>query len=133
MSEKTRLEDIYDCLKSAGFDVYLPGQHKGNCTSSYVVVKPGVVTKYLQLSTNVCYYELLCYTPESQPTQIERFKEQVKTAMLTIGSMVKPSQMETAPYFDDEVKGWMVDITYQNYKKYNSKLYQQLENTENKE
>lgn len=129
----SRLEDIYKCLKSAGIDVYLPGQHKGDCTSSYVVVKPGVVTKYLQLSTNICYYELLCYTPEDYPTQIEHFKEQVKTAMLSIHPKVRYSNMETTPYFDESVRGWMVDITYQNYKKYDSKLFQQLEQINNKE
>ena len=78
--------------------------------------------------TNICYYELLCYVPEHYPTQIEKFKEQDKTAMLTIHPKVRYSNMETAPYYDEQVKGWMVDITYQNYKKYDSKLYQQLDN-----
>lgn len=130
---KSRLEDIYDCLKSAGIDVYLSGQHKGECRSNYVVVKPGIVTKYLQLSTNIAYYELLCYVPADYPARIEHFKDQVKTAMLNISPMVKPSNMETNPYFDEAVKGWMVDITYQNYRKYNSKLYEHLNQTTNNE
>lgn len=130
---KNRLENIYDCLSQAGIPVYLQGQHQGHCTSSYVVVKPGVVTKYLQLSTNVAYYELLCYTPADYPAEIERFKERVKQAMLDISPMVKPSNMETAPYFDESVQGWMVDITYQNYRKVDSTLYQQLDRMINKE
>ena len=128
---KSRLEDIYDCLKTAGIDVYFPGQHKGDCRSNYVVVKPGAVTKYMQFSTNVAYYELLCYSPADHPSETDKFKDQVKTSMLTIHPKVRYANMETAPYFDDSVKGWMVDITYQNYRKYDSKIYQQLDQAVN--
>ena len=34
----SRWEDIYNYLKSKGFKVYSPGQHEGECLSSYVVV-----------------------------------------------------------------------------------------------
>lgn len=40
MDNKTTVtEDIYDCLKQAGIDVYAPGQHIGECISEYVVVQ----------------------------------------------------------------------------------------------
>lgn len=124
----TRLEDIYTHLKSQGLSVYLPGQHTGDCISSYVVIKPGAVTKYLDLSSSICYYEILCYTPQKYPTQIERYKEEVKKAMLGLSPMVKYADMETIPYYDDTVKAWMVDITYRNIKKVDSDLFQQLDN-----
>lgn len=124
MPDTTRLEDIFLCLKSADIPVYFPGQHVGMCTENYVVVKPGVVMPYMQLSTNICYYELLCYTPEQYPTQTERFKEEVKTAMLNIHPTVRYKNSETPPYFDDDVKGWMVDLTYASYKKFDSAVYQ---------
>lgn len=123
----TRLEDIYAHLKSKDFDVYLPGQHKGDCISSYVVVKPGVVTEYLSFSSNICYYELLCYTPEKYPTQMESYKERVKAAMLSLSPMIKFVQMETQPYHDEQVKAWMVDLTYRNIRKVDSELFQQLD------
>lgn len=124
MPETTRLEDIYTCLKSSGIDVYLQGQHKGECKNSYVVVKPGVSTPYLQLSTNVYYYDILCYTPEKHPTETERFKERVKNVLLDLYPMIQYADSETPPYFDDSVKGWMVDLTYLNYRKRESGLYQ---------
>ncbi len=120
----TRLEDIYTCLKNSGIDVYLQGQHKGECRNNYAVVKPGVAVPYLQLSTNVHYYDVLCYVPESHPTEIERFKDTVKRAMLGLYPMIQFADNESTPYFDDAVKGWMVDLTYKNYRKRESVLYQ---------
>lgn len=124
----TRLEDIYTHLKSAGLQVYLPGQHKGECRQPYVVVKPGAVTKYLQLSSNIGYYELLLYTPEQYPTQMDRYKETVKSAMLGLSPMIKYVDMETMPYHDEQVKAWMTDLTYRNFRKVDSELFQQLDN-----
>ena len=124
----TRLEDIYTHLKSKGFQVYLPGQHVGECSQAYVVVKPGAVTKYLQISSNICYYELLLYTPDRYPTQMERYKEQIKIAMLGLSPMVKFAHMETTPYHEEQIKAWMIDLTYRNIKKYDSELFQQLDN-----
>lgn len=130
MPDTTRLEDIFLCLQAAGINVFLPGQHVGICTESYVVVKSGIVTPYLQTSTNICYYELLCYTPEQYPTQMERFKDEVKTAMLNLHPMVRYGKSEAPPYFDDEVKAWMVDLTYTCYKKYDSVVYQKSKGVE---
>lgn len=124
MPETTRLEDIFLHLKSAGIDVYLQGQHTGDCLDNYVVVKPGIVMPYLQTSTNICYYELLLYVPEKFPTQVERFKEQIKQIMLGLHPVIRYGNSESPPYFDEEVKGWMVDLTYTNYKKYDSVSYQ---------
>lgn len=120
----TRLGDIYTCLKTAKIETYLQGQHKGDCKSAYVVVKPGIVAPYLQLSTNVCYYELLLYIPKDYPTQIETFKDTVKKAMLNIYPMMIFADSESTPMFDDSTNAWMVDLTYKNYRKRNSALYQ---------
>lgn len=128
MSNTTRLEDIYTHLKTSGIDVYLPGQHVGECRQPYVVVKPGASTQYLQVSSNICYYELLLYTPDRYPTQLERFKNQVKIAMLGLSPMIKFANMETTPYHDEQVKGYMTDLTYRNIKKVDSELFQQLDN-----
>lgn len=122
----TRLGDIYDCLKAAKIQVYLQGQHKGECNNPYVVVKPGIVAPYLQLSTNVCYYELLLYIPKEYPTQVESFKDTVKKAMLDLYPMMVFADAESSPYFDDSVEAWMVDLTYKNYRKRDSVIYQKL-------
>lgn len=130
MPDTTRLEDIFLCLQSAGINVYLPGQHVGVCTESYVVVKTGIVMPYMQTSTNICYYELLCYTPEQYPTQMEKFKETVKNAMLALHPTIRYGKSETSPYFDDEVKAWMIDLTYTNYRKFDSVVYQKSQRSE---
>ena len=122
----TRLGDIYDCLKAANIQTYLQGQHKGMCKNAYVVVKPGIVAPYLQLSTNVCYYELLLYIPKEYPTQVESFKDTVKKAMLDLYPMMIFADAESSPYFDDSVEAWMVDLTYKNYRKRDSVIYQKL-------
>lgn len=121
---ETRLQDIYNCLNSQGFQVFFPGQHVGDCIQEYVVVKPGVTTAYLEFSTNIAYYELLCYIPEDYPTRIEIFQNQIQKAMLELSPMIRFSNMVTSPYFDDSVKGWMIDLTYQNYRKVDSDVFQ---------
>lgn len=115
--EDTRYKDIYTHLKNNGVKVYTPGQHKGECTAPYVVVQEGTTTLYNNFTSVQVVYDLLCYVPRDHYTVMETFKEQVRTIMRGLRPMIEPLYTETAPYYDDSVKGHMASIQYRNMRK----------------
>lgn len=112
----SRLKDIYDCLKNNQVEVYFPGQHKGECTSNYVVVRDTTSVKSLSFSTMIHYYDVLCYVPQQRFGDLEPFLEEVKKAMKQLVPMIKPADSETGSFYDESNKGWMKSVQYQNYR-----------------
>lgn len=113
---ETRLKDIYDCLKKAGFSVYFPTQKTGECSSPYVVVKDSGTVQYQQFSSTLTTYELLCYVPKNQYSQLGVFSGGVKQAMRSLWPMIVSTRYQTPPFFDDTVNAHMTSIQYRNAK-----------------
>lgn len=110
-------ENIYNHLKSHGVNVYSPGQHKGNCTEAYTVVKDMGTTEYLSFSSTKTLYDLMCYVPKDKFSTLEPYKEEVKEIMKGLYPMIKPVNFETASYFDSSVGAYMISVQYQNNRK----------------
>lgn len=106
---------IFDILKNSGIDVYAPNTHKGDCITPYVVVKRVTAGQFQRYSTQIVYYDLLCYAKNY--TSCLSLVEKVKTAMKGADFNVRPTLNETEPFFDDAVKGFMASVEYRNYKK----------------
>lgn len=113
----SRIQDIYLHLKEQGFEVYFPAQKVGECLSPYVVVKDATTSKYLEYSSTVTYYDLMCYIPKDHFSELEPFVESVKVAMKGLVPMIKPTYSQTQSYYDDSVKAHMVSVQYKNYRK----------------
>ena len=113
----SRIQDIYLHLKEQGFEVYFPAQKVGECLSPYVVVKDATTSKYLEYSSTVTYYDLMCYTPKDHFSELEPFVESVKVAMKGLVPMIKPTYSQTQSYYDDSVKAHMISVQYKNYRK----------------
>lgn len=113
---QSRAQDIYLRLVEDGFETYFPGQHVGACTSNYVVVRQSTTAKKAQLSTTVTYYDILCYVPRDYPANLQPFMDRVKASMKKLWPMICPTYEETAPFFDNEVGGYMSSVIYRNYK-----------------
>lgn len=112
---------IYKQLKSNGFEVYTPGQHKGDCLSPYVVVKPSSSMQFNEFSTNVITCDVLCYVPKDNFSHLAPFVAQVKQALKSLFPQVKESHWEFPGFADDSNKSHMWSIQYQSYQKfYNS-------------
>lgn len=105
---------IFDLLKENGFDVYAPDSHIGDCINSYIVVKQQAGQKYLKYSTQVVFYDILCYAKNY--TDCLKLKESVKEKMKLIDS-VKPTFNETEAFYDESVKCYMASVEYRNYRK----------------
>ena len=116
MSSTSRIQDIFLHLKARGFEVYFPTQKQGECSSSYVVVKDATTTQYLDYSSTVTYYDIMCYVPRDRFSQLEPFVEQVKEAMKGLVPMIKPTYTQTQSVYDDSVKAHMISVLYKNYR-----------------
>ncbi len=106
---------IFDTLKRNGFNVYAPNAHKGECIEPYIVVKESDTNQYVNYSTNITLYDIMCYAKNY--TDCLKLKEKVKETMKKAEPSVKPTYTETAAFFDDSVKGYMSSVEYRNYTK----------------
>ena len=79
---------IFNTLKNSGIDVYAPNTHKGDCITPYVVVKRVTAGRFQRYSTQIVYYDLLCYAKNY--TSCLPLVEKVKTAMKGADFNVRP-------------------------------------------
>lgn len=114
--ERTVTEWIYDTLKEAGFNVYAPGQHKGECISEYVVVQDAGNVNTTNMRVKTKTFNILCYVPSSKYFELERFKERITETLRELYPMIIETGNETSSYFDESVKGWTQSIEYENYR-----------------
>lgn len=114
---ESRWQDIYKTLQVAGFDVYSPGQHEGECLSPYVVVKDDGLQEMVGLSSNQQFFDILCYVPAEQYSTLSVFVAQVENALKTLEPMIMPVRSGTSSFYDDTVKGHMISRQYRNYRK----------------
>ena len=111
-------ERIYKHLKANGIDVFSVGQHKGDCLSPYVVVKPLGTTPFYDFSTTDNRYDLLCYVPREQFSQLEPFVVKVKNLMKQLEPTIKTTHNETPSYVDDLNNSHMRSVEYVCYKRF---------------
>ena len=114
--ERTVTEWIYDTLKEAGFNVYAPGQHKGECISEYVVVQDAGNVNTTNMRVKTKTFNILCYVPSSKYFELERLKERIIETLRELYPMIIETGNETSSYFDESVKGWTQSIEYENYR-----------------
>lgn len=117
MSDSTRWKDLYDHLKSKGFNVYSPGQKTGECKEDYIVIKDAGLTGLVEISSSQKLYDIMCYVPMSKYSTIETFVDSVETAMDELFPEFRPVHYRTPSYLDDTVKAHMVSTQYINYRK----------------
>lgn len=113
----SRWKDIYAHLKKAGFEVYSPGQHRGECVSRYVVVKDAGAAQFGGFSSTQAKYDILCYVPGQHFSQLEPFVQEVEAAMRGLYPMIRSAHFRTPSFYDDTVKGHMISTQYINYQK----------------
>lgn len=113
----SRWGDIFLHLKKAGIAVYAPGTKEGECKKSYVVVKGAGTSKVEGISSSAALFDILAYVPKNSYSKIESYVREVENAMDGLWPMIRPTHFQTEPFFDENVKGWMVSIQYVNYRK----------------
>lgn len=116
--EDSRWKDLFNHLKSKGFDVYSPGSKVGECIEPYVVIKNDGASKLPNFSTNNCLYAVLCYVPRDRYSDLEPYVASVKIAMKELEPLFKLyDSSDMASFYDDALKAHMINVEYKNYKK----------------
>lgn len=115
--QETRERDVYKFLKNLGFDVYFQGEHKGKCTSNYIVIVGRGRNKLPSVSSTTTTIEVLCYVPVSVGSTLGIFCDQVDEAMKGMYPMIKPLYSDIGDYIDDDVKANMRTLQYSYYRK----------------
>lgn len=109
---KSQWQRIYRHLSDAGFEVYSPGQHQGDCTSPYVVIKDEGAMRLTGLSSTQQLYDALCYVPSKQFSALEPFVASVKAALKQMYPELIPTYQETESFLDDSIDGVMISVQY---------------------
>lgn len=113
----SRWSDIFDHLKANGYSVYPPAQKTGECKSKYVVVRGAGVNPVGVVSSTRAIYDIMLYVPYNKYSSIEPEVASLKQIMKGLFPMIRPTGNETPPFPDDAVKGFMVSVEYENYRK----------------
>lgn len=108
---------IVDFLKANGISAFLQSTHVGDCVASYVVVRQAEAQVFLEYSSVQTFYDILCYVPKQQLSQLESYFATVKAEMkkLTELYMLRNTYQETATFYDDVVKAHMRSIRFVMY------------------
>lgn len=107
---------IIQTLKEADIaPVYALGAHKGVIDEGTIVVKPASATQFMNFSTTIQYFDILCYGRTISET-VDVF-EKVKQAMKSLEMTVMPTFLTSTPFYESNVKGWQIVSTYRNYVK----------------
>lgn len=101
---------LYHYLKSAGFDVYSIGQHKGVCESPYIVLRNNGTNIVDSVADR--HYEIMMYVPVDRYSEMEDFVESVKLNMSKLWPHVLLYEDEAPHYLDDEKKAYMTSLIY---------------------
>ena len=102
---------IYKHLKSNGFDVYSIGQHRGICSSPYIVIKENGESEIAGTSLTNNIVELLIYYPVGTYSKLDEYKQSTLYAMKLLKGIRRV--VEPMPtIIDDDKKAYMTSFSY---------------------
>ena len=114
----SRWEDIYNHLKSKGFEVYSPGQHEGECLSNYIVVKFDGTSNINNVSSRRDLYAILCYVPKDRYSELDKLVQQAREAMKELKPLfMQYDEQQSISSFDEAARAHYVSVEYCNIKK----------------
>lgn len=107
---------LYLHLKDNKVDVYFPGQKKGLCEKSYVVVKDSGQYAMAKNKTGYSTISVIIFCPIDRYSQIGKYKKLIKDKIKEFKNIV-PTGFESATLIDDKVKAFTTYIEYRVLKK----------------
>lgn len=111
-----RYKDLFEHLKGKGYKIYPPTGKMGQCLEPYLVINGAGVLKFEPYSSTQHIYDIMLYVPVNKFSEIEDLMNNLKAAMQELEPMFKPAYVETPPFYDESVNGFMVSVQYINYR-----------------
>ena len=107
--------EIYKHLKNNGFDVYSIGQHKGICSSPYLVIKENGTNEIVGTSLNSEMVEIMIYYPLGSYSKLNQYKQSTLYCMKLLKGIRRI--IESSPtIMDDDKKAYTTSFYYQKIK-----------------
>lgn len=107
---------ILRTLKEADIaPVYALGAHLGSIDGKTIIVKPESATQYLNYSTTIRYFDILCYGRTA--SEAVALHDQVRDVMESLKPTVMPTYTTLQPYWNSTVHGWQMSCVFRNYAK----------------
>lgn len=115
---RTVWERAFLLLKSKSVDVYSPGQHKGKCTSPYVVLK-NIGTSGFEGSNQIGSQtlDIIIYYPATNYNDMEPYTWQVQDFLKELKEYIRPTGNITTAILDDSVNGYTQTIEYKTFQR----------------
>ena len=108
-------KEIYKHLKNNGFDVYSIGQHKGICSSPYLVIKENGTNEIVGTSLNSEMVEIMIYYPLGSYSKLNQYKQSTLYCMKLLKGIRRI--IESSPtIMDDDKKAYTTSFYYQKIK-----------------
>lgn len=95
--------------------VYALGAHKGSVDGRMIVVKPEAATQFMNYTTTVQYFDILCYGRTA--SEAVDLADKVQEAMQSLKFTVMPTYTTQVPYWDSTTHGWQISVVYRNFVK----------------
>ena len=115
---RTVWERVFLLLKSKGIDVYSPGQHKGQCTSLYVVVKnSGTIPSLGATQSGSQTIDVILYCPLTNYTSLEPYTIKIQQLLHELREFIRPTGNIIGVLVDDNVDAYTNTIEYQTFQK----------------
>lgn len=95
--------------------VYALGAHKGSIDGRMIVVKPESATQFMNYTTTVQYFDILCYGRTA--SEAVDLADKVQEAMQSLKFTVMPTYTTQVPYWDSTTHGWQISCVYRNFVK----------------
>lgn len=116
---------IVSFLKEKGFNAYLPVAEIGEVKEKMVVVKSIGRMAISGISSSSQLYDIMCYVPHNQRSQLEHFVTQVERAIdkeLTFKMAISTMNERSIDFYDTDMRAHMISTTYQVYYKNNGRF-----------
>lgn len=104
---------VYLHLKSKGIKVYSPGQHKGLCEDSYVVLRDGGGDSFAGTNkVGQSILDVIIYHPNNRYSSLDSYKKEVKKYLEEVKG-IRKTGFETPVLMEDEKQAYTTSIEYQ--------------------
>lgn len=111
------LKEIYLHLKDKGLNPYFPGQHKGECTEPYVVIKLGAQRPSVQSNKlGQRLMDFIMFVPIADYKRVETYRKDVIEALKELKYLRKTGS-ETPAIADEDKKAYTFSVEYTILKK----------------
>lgn len=108
---------IFNKLQEKNLNPFFPGQHQGECTEPYTVIREGTqIPSPSGRKQGTLSMDIILFTPEESYLEMGKYRSKVRRALLEVEGLRKTG-IETPTITEDDKKAYTSSMEYAIYKK----------------